>query len=52
MPRLVGKQSNSGLYAFLFFLGFTAVIVAMEYFGVINLVDGFGSATNLFNSTY
>jgi hypothetical protein len=52
MPRLVGKQSNSGIYAFLFFLGFVAVIVALEYFGVINLVEDFGSANNLFNSTY
>jgi hypothetical protein len=52
MPRLVGKQSNSGIYALLFLLGFIAIVVALEYFGVINLVDGFGSATNLFNSTY
>jgi hypothetical protein len=52
MPRLVGKQSNSGIYAFLCLLGFIAVIVALEYFGVINLVEDFGSATNLFDSAY
>jgi hypothetical protein len=52
MPRLVGKQSNSGLYTLLCLLGFIAVVVVLEYFGVINLVDDFGSATNLFDSAY
>jgi hypothetical protein len=44
MPRLVGKQSNAGLYAGL--ISLTAIVVAgavaMEYFGVINEVPGFG----------
>jgi hypothetical protein len=44
MPRLVGKQSNRGLYVGL--VGFAAiavaVTVAMEYFGVVNAVPGFG----------
>jgi hypothetical protein len=44
MPRLVGKQSNSGLYVGLVCFAAIAVAgtVAMEYFGVINTVPGFG----------
>ncbi len=49
MPRLVGKQSNSGLYVGL--VCFTAIAVAgtiaMEYFGIINTVPGFGKNQNL-----
>jgi hypothetical protein len=43
VPRLVGKQSNTSLYvgvALLLALMGTGV---MEYFGVINVIPGFGS---------
>jgi hypothetical protein len=52
MPRLVGKQSNSGLYVGLFLVIVIAVAVVMEYFGFIDLIDGFGNATNILNSSY
>jgi len=44
MPRLVGKQSNRGLYVGLVCFAAIAVAgtVAMEYFGVVNTVPGFG----------
>jgi hypothetical protein len=49
MPRLVGKQSNRGLYVG--FVGFAAIAiagtVAMEYFGVINTIPGFGKDQKL-----
>jgi hypothetical protein len=49
MPRLVGKQSNSGLYVGLVCFAAIAVAgtVAMEYFGVINTVPGFGKDQKL-----
>jgi hypothetical protein len=49
MPRLVGKQSNSGLYVGLVCFAAIAVAgtVAMEYFGIINTVPGFGKNQNL-----
>jgi hypothetical protein len=52
MPRLVGKQSNSGLYALSLLLIALIVAVTLEYLGVINLVDGFGRVTNPFYSSY
>jgi hypothetical protein len=52
MPRLVGKQSNSSLYIVLSLIFVIAVAVGMEYFGVIDLVDGFGNTANLLDSTY
>ncbi|MEA5509396.1 hypothetical protein VB715_06425 [Crocosphaera sp. UHCC 0190] len=42
MPRLVGKQSNSSWYAGLFLIFAIAVAVSLEYFGVINMIPGFG----------
>ena len=47
MPRLVGKKNNSALYG-----GFALLIavigaVALEYFGVINLIPNFGKETEV-----
>ena len=42
MPRLVGKQSNRGLYAGLVLLVALAGFVGLEYAGVINVIPGFG----------
>ena len=42
MPRLVGKKSNSALYTGLAILAVAAGAVALEYFGVIDLVPNFG----------
>lgn len=49
MPRLVGKQSNRGLYVGLVGLAAIAVAgtVAMEYFGIVNTVPGFGKDRQL-----
>ncbi len=52
MPRLVGKQSNSSLYVGFFLIFVTALIIGMEYFGVIDIVDDFGTETNLLDSRY
>ena len=42
MPRLVGKKNNSALYTALAMLIAGAGAVALEYFGVIDLVPNFG----------
>ncbi|MEA5534645.1 hypothetical protein [Crocosphaera sp. XPORK-15E] len=42
MPRLVGKQSNSSWYAGLFLIFAIAAALSLEYFGVINMIPGFG----------
>ncbi len=42
MPRLVGKQSNTGLYASLILLAAVAGFVGLEYIGAINVIPGFG----------
>ena len=47
MPRLVGKQSNEGLYAGLVLIAAVLVAGSCEYFGVINVIPGFGSDTNI-----
>lgn len=49
MPRLVGKQSNRGLYVGLVCFAAIAVAgtIAMEYFGVINTIPGFGKNQKL-----
>ena len=47
MPRLVGKQSNSGLYVGLALLVAILGAVALEYFGVVNYVPNFGRETRL-----
>lgn len=47
MPRLVGKKDNSALYAGLAILIAAAGAVALEYFGVIDLVPNFGKDTQV-----
>jgi hypothetical protein len=47
MPRLVGKKSNSALYTGLAILIAGAGAVALEYFGVIDLVPNFGKETEV-----
>ena len=42
MPRLVGKKSNSALYAGLGLLVVAIGAIALEYFGVVNYIPGFG----------
>lgn len=42
MPRLVGQRSNSGLYLGLFVAIAVITTVLVEYFGVIDVVPGFG----------
>lgn len=53
MPRLVGKQSNSGLYLGTF-LGLAIATAGLaEYLGVVNVVPGFGRDSNpLTNNAY
>jgi hypothetical protein len=50
MPRLVGKQSNKGLYVGLVLLAAIAGVIGMEYTGVINVVPGFGKEPSLVQS--
>ncbi len=47
MPRLVGKKNNSALYAGLAVLVAAVGAVALEYFGVIDLVPNFGKETEV-----
>ncbi|MGB3493515.1 MAG: hypothetical protein WBA57_12350 [Elainellaceae cyanobacterium] len=42
MPRLIGKQSNSGWYVGSAFILAIAIVVACEYTGLINIIPGFG----------
>ncbi len=42
MPRLVGKKTNAFLYLLLALIVSITGAVALEYFGIINLVPGFG----------
>lgn len=44
MPRLQGRTSTSGWWLLVVLLLVIAVLVALEYAGVINLVAGFGPA--------
>ena len=44
MPRLEGKQSNTGLYVVGLVVVLLLLFLALEYFGVINLIANFGSA--------
>jgi hypothetical protein len=49
MSRLVGKKKNSVVY-----LGLGLIItgaVALEYFGVIDLIDGFGQKPQVNNTS-
>lgn len=50
MPRLVGKKTNPALYAGLGLLIAGVGAIALEYFGVVNYVPGFGKETGV-NST-
>ncbi len=43
MPRLEGKQSNVGLYVVGLVVLLLLLFLALEFFGVINLIAGFGS---------
>jgi hypothetical protein len=52
MPRLVGKQPNSSLYVVFSLIFVVALAAGLEYFGVIDLVDNFGSTTNVLGSNY
>jgi hypothetical protein len=47
MPRLVGKQSNQGLYVGLILLAAIASFIGLEYAGVINVIPGFGKERSL-----
>ncbi len=51
MPRLVGKKSNSALYTGVAMLVAAAGFVALEYFGVIDLVPNFGKETEVRNTS-
>lgn len=51
MPRLVGKKDNSALYAGLAILIAAAGTIALEYFGVIDLVPNFGKETEVKSNT-
>ncbi|MEA5477089.1 hypothetical protein VB774_05595 [Pseudanabaena galeata UHCC 0370] len=51
MPRLVGKKNNSALYTGLAMLIAAAGAVALEYFGVIDLVPDFGKETEVRSSS-
>jgi hypothetical protein len=42
MPRLVGKKTNPALYAGLGLLVVAIGAIALEYFGVVNYIPGFG----------
>ncbi len=42
MPRLVGKSSNGNLYAGMVLAFAIATAGCLEYFGIINVVPGFG----------
>jgi hypothetical protein len=45
MPRLVGKKPNPALYAGLGLLVVAVGAIALEYFGVVNYIPGFGKET-------
>ncbi|PZU95790.1 MAG: hypothetical protein DCE90_11575 [Pseudanabaena sp.] len=47
MPRLVGKKGNSALYTGLAMFIAAAGVVALEYFGVIDLAPDFGKETEV-----
>jgi hypothetical protein len=52
MPRLVGKKNNSALnYGGLGFLIAVVGAVALEYFGVIDLIPNFGKETEVKTTT-
>ena len=42
MPRLEGRRSNSGLYIVLMIVLLLAILLVLEFTGVINLIPTFG----------
>jgi hypothetical protein len=42
MPRLLGKSSKTPVYFGIAFLAIFAGVAALEYFGAINVIPGFG----------
>ncbi len=42
MPRLEGRRSNSGLYIVLMIVLLLAILLVLEFTGVINLIPNFG----------
>jgi hypothetical protein len=42
MPRLQGERSNGALYIVLLLVLLIAAFILLEYFGAINLIQGFG----------
>jgi hypothetical protein len=50
MPRLVGKTSYSGLYSTLAIVAIAlGAATALEYFGFIDVVPGFGTGSKVVN---
>jgi hypothetical protein len=47
MPRLVGNQSNRGLYTGLIVLAAIIGFFGLEYTGTINVIPGFGQESIL-----
>lgn len=43
MPRLEGERSNTGLYVVLLVVVLLIVFLALDYFGVINVIPNFGA---------
>ena len=43
MPRLQGERSNTGRYIIGLVVVLVLLFLALEYFGVINLIANFGS---------
>ncbi len=43
MPRLQGERSNTGMYIIGVIVVLLLLFLALEYFGVINLIAGFGN---------
>ncbi len=43
MPRLQGERSGGGLLIVLLIILLVIAFVLLEYFGVINLIQGFGA---------
>lgn len=51
MPRLVGKKGNSALYTGLAMVIVAAGAVALEYFGIVDLIPDFGKETEVRNNS-
>lgn len=44
MPRLEGERSNAGLYIVLLLVLLVIAIVALDLFGVVNIIPNIGPA--------